>query len=85
MPSFIITYINVLTQLLIYIIIAWSLLSWFPIRWNNRALVILNHITQPLLSPLRRLKLRLGVIDLTPLVAVLILIAIPYILSLILS
>ena len=83
--SFILTYIYILSRVLIYTIVAWSLLSWFPIRWDNPALVIARHITQPLLSPLRRLKLRLGVIDLTPLIAVLILIAIPYVLSLLIS
>lgn len=81
--QYIYEYVYTLSQILIYTIIAWSLLSWFPIRWNNPALVILSHITQPLLLPLRRLKLRLGVIDLTPLVAVLILIAVPYILKIV--
>ena len=85
MMSFVFTYIKVLTDVLIYSIVAWSLISWFPIRSDNPALLILRYITQPLLSPLYRLKLRLGVIDLTPLVAVLILIAIPYILKLLIS
>lgn len=83
--TFVLAYVALLSQVLIYAIVAWSLLSWFPIRWNNRALVILRYIVDPLLIPLRRLRLRIGMIDLTPVVAIVILIVIPYILSFALS
>lgn len=79
--AFLLAYISLLAQVLIYVIIAWSLLSWFPLRGDHPARVILGHIAQPLLSPLRRSIPRLGMLDLTPVVAILILIAIRYILS----
>ncbi|MBI4288274.1 MAG: YggT family protein [Chloroflexi bacterium] len=80
---FVLAYVGVLTQVLIYCIVAWSLISWFPIRRDNPALVILRHIAEPLVNPLRRIVPRVGILDLTPLAAILILIAIPYVLRLI--
>jgi YggT family protein len=38
--------------------------------------VILNEITEPILAPLRRVVPRLGMVDITPMVAILVLFAI---------
>jgi YggT family protein len=49
-----------------------ALLSWFPIDPNNPLVTILYEITEPILDPLRRVIPRLGMIDITPLVAIII-------------
>lgn len=65
--------IRALCDVLTYAIVARAILSWFPIRYDNPIVVFLNQITEPFLSPLRRVIPRLGMIDITPLIAVLIL------------
>ncbi len=48
-----------------------ALLSWFPIDPRNPLVTLLYDITEPILEPLRRVIPRLGMIDITPLVAIL--------------
>ncbi len=81
---FIKTYLGILCQVLIYCIVAWSLLSWFPLRPNNPVLVILRNITEPLVRPLRRIVPRVGMFDLTPLAAIVILAVIQYVVRVVL-
>jgi YggT family protein len=45
------------------------LLSWFPIDPRNPLVTLLYDITEPILEPLRRVIPRLGMFDLSPLVA----------------
>jgi YggT family protein len=55
-------------------IIARALLSWFPnIDPRNPAVEFLITITEPILGPIRAVMPRLGFIDLTPLVAIILL------------
>ena len=51
-------------------------MSWFPIDPRNPIVTTLNGVTEPILSPLRRVVPRLGMIDLTPMIAMLVLFAI---------
>lgn len=74
-------FVALLVQVLTLAIVARALLSWFPLPPHNLAMEILNQITEPLLAPLRRVVPRVGLLDITPLVAILILQAIPYILA----
>ena len=48
-----------------------ALLSWFRIDPRNPLVTILYEVTEPILDPLRRVIPRLGMIDITPLVAIL--------------
>ena len=47
------------------------LLSWFPIDPRNPLVTLLYDITEPILQPLRRVIPRMGMFDLSPLVALL--------------
>ena len=47
------------------------LLSWFPIDPRNPLVSLLYDITEPILEPLRRVVPRMGMFDLSPLVALL--------------
>ena len=57
-----------------------AIISWFAISPYNLLVMLLNDITSPLLSPLRRVVPRLGMFDITPLIAIGLLYLIPFIL-----
>ena len=48
-------------------------MSWFNPREDMLIMRVLMDITEPILSPLRRIVPRLGMLDITPLVAILLL------------
>jgi YggT family protein len=59
--------------LLIFAIIARSLLSWFPVSPTNQYVRLLNRFTEPLLEPVRRIMPRTGMIDLSAMVVIILL------------
>ena len=67
------TFVSYLVQILTIAIIIRALLSWFAIDPRNPLMAILLQITEPLLAPLRRIVPRIGLIDITPIVAILLL------------
>ncbi|MFN8535436.1 MAG: YggT family protein [Dehalococcoidia bacterium] len=73
MLSYLATFLWLLFQILTVAIIIRALLSWFPIDRSNPLVTILDQITEPVLSPLRRIIPTIGMIDITPLVAILLL------------
>jgi len=54
-------------------IVARALLSWFNLRPDNPLVVILFDVTEPILAPLRRIIPRIGMLDISPMVAILLL------------
>ena len=60
-------------QLFILAILARAVLSWFVRDPNNPIMQALNAITDPILQPLRQIMPRMGMIDLAPLVAIIVL------------
>ncbi len=65
--------ICLLATLLSVAIIARALLSWFNLDPSSPLVQALNAITEPILDPIRRIMPRLGMIDLSPLVAIILL------------
>lgn len=68
--------IYVVIQVMTFTIVARSLLSWFPNAQNNPVARVIFQVTEPLLAPLRRIVPRIGMIDITPMVAVILLVVI---------
>jgi YggT family protein len=67
------TVIRVFFEVLSLAIIARALLSWFPISPYHPLVTILNQITEPILAPIRRyIPTTIG-IDISPLVAIILL------------
>lgn len=62
-----------LAQVLTFAIIARSLLSWFPNAARNPLGEFLYTVTEPILAPFRRIVPRFGMLDLSPLVAIIVL------------
>ncbi len=56
-----------------WLIIARSLTSWFPNARGNPLVDILYQLTDPILVPLQRIVPRIGVIDISPMIATIIL------------
>ena len=73
------TFLNILRlflEVLAFVIFLRAILSWFITDPRNPLLVALDYITEPILRPLRRIIPRIGMVDITPMVAILILIVI---------
>ena len=71
--AFLIDFLRILCEVLSLAIIFRAILSWFSPRPTNILAVILNKVTEPLLAPLRRIIPRVGMLDFTPLVAIILL------------
>jgi YggT family protein len=62
-------YINLLSKIYYYVIIAYILLSWFPNARESFIGQMLGKLVEPYLAPFRRFIPALGPIDLSPIVA----------------
>lgn len=65
--------VGLLIQLLAFAIFARAILSWFPIDRNGPVVQALNAITDPIIEPLRRVIPPIGMIDISAMVAMIIL------------
>ncbi len=65
-----------LLQLLWFAIFARAIVSWFPVDPNGPIVRGLDAVTEPILEPLRRVVPRLGMMDLTPMVAIVLILVI---------
>ena len=78
--SFLFNFIQILCEVLTIAIILRAILSWFSPRPTNKLAMILYRVTEPMLAPLRRIIPRAGMVDFTPLVAIILLQLIVYLL-----
>ena len=61
-----------------WLIIARALLSWFPDTRNHPAVDILHQITDPIIVPIQRIVPRMGMFDVSPMIAFIVLRIITY-------
>ena len=71
-----VNFVKVFTDIMIAAIFVRVLLSWVITDPRNPLVNVLDQITEPILGLLRRFVPRLGMFDITPMVAMIILIAI---------
>src|SRR5919202_3315486 len=64
-------FINIFATVLTWAIIIRALLSWFSISGAQPVLRLLVEITEPVLAPIRRVRPTAGMLDFSPLVALL--------------
>ena len=67
------TFVQVLITVLSWAIIIRALITWFPIAPDSPIVRVLDDITEPIMAPLRRVVPRIGMLDITPIVALLLL------------
>ena len=65
-------FLNLLLQILLIAIFVRVLLTWLPIDQSNRIVRILFDVTEPVLAPFRRVIPKIGMFDLSPIAAMLI-------------
>lgn len=68
--------VGLLVQILAFAIFARAILTWFPIDRSGPVFEALNAITDPILEPLRRIIPPIGMIDISSMVAMIILLVI---------
>ena len=71
--NWLVTFVSMLISILNIAIFARVILSWFPIDPGNPIVRLLFDLTEPILAPFRRVLPRIGMIDLSPLAAILVL------------
>jgi YggT family protein len=74
-------FVYYLCRILTFVIFVRVILSWFMISRYNILMILLDDVAEPILSPLRRFIPRLGVFDITPIVAIAILYFIPFVIT----
>ena len=75
--SWFLGFVYYLCRILTFTIFIRAILSWFAVSRYSILVVVLNDVSEPILSPLRKVVPRLAMFDITPLVAVAILYIIP--------
>ena len=69
---YLITFLGLLLNILWFAILIRVILSWFPVDPYNPIVRIIFEITEPVLAPFRRVIPRIGMFDLSPLAAFLV-------------
>ncbi|HEX8968937.1 MAG TPA: YggT family protein [Chloroflexota bacterium] len=69
---FLITFLSLLLNILWLAILVRVILSWFPVDPSNPIIRIVWDVTEPVLAPFRRVIPRIGMFDLSPLAAFLV-------------
>ena len=72
LPVALLNFAEILLQILWVAILIRVLLSWFPVDPYNPIIRVLFEITEPVLAPFRRVIPRIGMFDLSPLAALLV-------------
>ena len=61
--------VNGVFTILYWLLFARIVISWFPVDPYHSVVQFLHQVTDPILLPLQRFPLRIGMLDFTPLVA----------------
>ncbi len=69
-------FIGWILRIFAYLVIARALTSWFPDARRHPIVQLLYQITDPVMIPASRIIPRIGMIDLSPMIVVLVLLAI---------
>jgi YggT family protein len=73
MQMFVVSFINILFDLMSFAIIARILMSWVRTPGAGKIKMFLNDITDPILVPFKRPIFQIGIIDLSPIVVLILL------------
>ena len=69
---FLVTFLYYLLQILLVAILIRVVLTWFPVDPSNPIIRVLYEVTEPVLAPFRRVIPRIGMFDLSPIAAMLV-------------
>jgi YggT family protein len=66
-------------------VIARSLISWFPVDQGSQVYQVLFKVTEPIVDPIRKVMPNTGMIDMSPMVAIMGLIAMQYMVAMLVA
>jgi YggT family protein len=69
---YLLTFLGILLQVLWLAILVRVILSWFPVDPSNPIIRLVWDVTEPILAPFRKVIPRIGMFDLSPLAAFLV-------------
>jgi YggT family protein len=69
--AYVLTFLEMLLNVLSIAILVRVLLTWFPVDPSNPIIRILYDVTEPILAPIRKVIPRIGMFDLSPIAAML--------------
>jgi len=69
---YLLTFLGLLLQVLWLAFLVRVILSWFPVDPSNPIIKLVWDVTEPILAPFRRVIPRIGMFDLSPLAAFLV-------------
>ena len=72
MSTYLVYFINILFTVLWAAILGRVIISWINLSPDNPIVVVLYGITEPILAPIRRVLPSMGMIDLSPMVALIV-------------
>ena len=72
MTAYLATFINILFYVLWAAILGRVIISWINLSPDNPIVVLLYGITEPILGPIRRVLPSMGLLDLSPMVALIV-------------
>ena len=72
MTAYLATFINILFYVLWAAILGRVIISWINLSPDNPIVVLLYGITEPILGPIRRVLPSMGMLDLSPMVALIV-------------
>ncbi len=72
MTQYLGTFINILFYVLWAAILGRVIISWINLKPDNPIVVLLYGITEPILAPIRRVLPSMGMLDLSPMVALIV-------------
>ncbi len=70
--GFVFTFLYYLLEILLVAILVRVVLTWFPVDQSNPIIRIIFEVTEPVLAPFRRVIPRIGMFDLSPIAAMLV-------------
>jgi YggT family protein len=69
---YLVNFLAILLQILLVAILVRVVLTWFPVDQSNPIIRVVNEVTEPVLAPFRRVIPRIGMFDLSPIAAMLV-------------
>ena len=72
MTQYLATFIDILFYVLWAAILGRVIISWINLKPDNPIVVLLYGITEPILAPIRRVLPSMGMLDLSPMVALIV-------------
>ncbi|MCH7745892.1 MAG: YggT family protein [Chloroflexi bacterium] len=70
MTDFAVIFISWLTNILYAALIGRVILSWINVSPSNPISIFIFQVTEPILAPIRRLLPKMGALDLSPMIAI---------------